>query len=65
MSSYGKTLSDKRKEITMKDFNQYKFADISDQENTKIKQLEYQIKTDTGKEIVLIAYQENSKPKLV
>lgn len=49
----------------MKDFNNYKFADISDQENTKIKQLEHQIKDETGKEVVLIAYQENSKPKLV
>lgn len=49
----------------MKDFNNYKFADISDQDNTKIKQLELQIKAETGKEVVLIAYQENSKPKLV
>ena len=45
----------------MKDFNNYKFADISDQENAKIKQLESQLKTDTGKEVVLIAYQETGK----
>lgn len=55
------TLYIKRKEFKMKDFNNYKFADISDQENAKIKQLESQLKTDTGKEVVLIAYQETGK----
>ena len=49
----------------MKSFNNYKFATISDQDNAKIEQLEHQIKDETGKEVVLIAYQENSDGKLV
>lgn len=42
----------------MKDFNDYKYADISEKENAEIKQLENQLKSETGKDVVLIAYQE-------
>lgn len=48
----------------MKEFNQYEIANISDHDNSKIKELEAQIKDQTGQEVVLIAYQENQKEKL-
>lgn len=42
----------------MKEFNDYTFADITENENMKIKELEEQLKSETGDGIVLIAYKE-------
>lgn len=42
----------------MKDFKDYTYAQISDQENQEIKNLENQLKSKTGKDVVLIAYAE-------
>ena len=50
------------KEIAdMKDFNEYQFANITENENNEIKKLEHQIKSESGKDIVLIAYQQKNK----
>jgi hypothetical protein len=42
------------------DTNNWQVADLTQQELQKIKQLEPQIKSNSGKEIVLIAYQKIS-----
>lgn len=42
----------------MKEFNNYQFANITESTNSKIKECEDEIKSQTGKEIVLIAYEE-------
>ena len=42
----------------MKDFKDYQFANITEQENNELKNLEDQIKSESGKDVVLIAYQE-------
>lgn len=38
-------------------FNDYKIADISDHDKTRISELESSMNTDSDKEVVLIAYQ--------
>lgn len=42
----------------MKDFNEYEFATISEKENSEIKNLENKIKSESGKDVVLIAYEK-------
>lgn len=42
----------------MKDFSDYKFADLSEKDTSELKHLEDKIQLDSGKDVVLIAYQE-------
>lgn len=44
----------------MKEFNDYHVASISDETKNEITNLEKEIKDKTGKEVVLIAYQEKT-----
>lgn len=48
----------------MKDFNDYTYATITEKENQEIEQLQNQIKSSTGEDVVLIAYQEKNKADL-
>jgi len=47
--------------MEMKDFTDYKIADISTKEETEISELEKSISTKSKKDIVLIAYQSKDK----
>jgi len=42
----------------MKEFNDYTYADINESDNKKIKDLEQELKKETGDDVVLIAYKE-------
>ena len=51
--------------MDIKNFNEYEIASISENEESKIKDLEQKIKAECNKDLVLIAYQQKDTKAMI